>query len=666
MTPGEAVPSERTRSYTVERSASATRLNLSPRETPQSVSVVTREQIEDFKLNTINDVLDNTPGIVVEKVETDRTYYTSRGFDINNFQVDGIGVPLTYGNISGQIDTAIYDRIEVVRGANGLSSGTGNPSATINFIRKRPTADFQASAGLTLGSWDYRRLDADVSGPLNAAGTLRGRVVAAGLDKDSYLDRYEQKKSLFYGILEADLSDATLLTFGHTLEDGRSKNPMWGALPMYYTDGTPTHYDVSTNPAADWSYWNVKTQSTFAELAHRFTNDWQVKGTLTHNRTDSDSKLFYVYGTPDRATGLGLFAYPSEYAGVTRQDIADINATGPFTLAGRKHELVVGASWARSTLEDESNYGRGIGTPIQDLATWTGNYPEPAFDASVDGSQFTEYRRSAYAAVRINPTDAVKLVFGANATAVEERGTSYGVSRRKSESAVSPYAGVIYDFTPNLSAYASYTDIFNPQHEIDINRQTLAPIKGNNKEVGLKGEFFDKRLNASLAVFRTKQDNVAEAAGYLGTDTYYRGVDALSQGYELELAGNITSRLQATAGYTQLSIEDKDGHDVRTFTPRRLLRVTTTYRVPTIERLKVGASLQWRDSTYREPAADVTIRQSAYTLVNLMARYDFTDKVSATLNINNVTDRKYLTSLYWDQAYYGAPRHALLSLNVKY
>jgi outer membrane receptor for ferric coprogen and ferric-rhodotorulic acid len=105
------------------------------------MSVVTHAKMEDFNLNTINDVLANTTGVTVEKVETNRTYYTARGFDITNFQMDGIGVPMTYSLQYGDIDMAMFDRVEIVRGANGLSSSTGNPSATVNFIRKRPTDD---------------------------------------------------------------------------------------------------------------------------------------------------------------------------------------------------------------------------------------------------------------------------------------------------------------------------------------------------------------------------------------------------------------------------------------------------------------------------------------------------------------------------------------------
>ena len=136
----------------IRESAGATGLDLSLRETPQSVTVVGAAQIKQFNLTDVNQLLATLPGINVEAVETDRTYYNSRGFDVVNFQVDGVGQPLDWGLQAGALDVAIYDRVEAVRGANGLMTGTGNPSATINYIRKRPTQDFQASASAGYGT----------------------------------------------------------------------------------------------------------------------------------------------------------------------------------------------------------------------------------------------------------------------------------------------------------------------------------------------------------------------------------------------------------------------------------------------------------------------------------------------------------------------------------
>lgn len=178
---------EKSESYQVKRSEMSTKLPLTLKETPNSLSVVTNQQMKDFKMTNLNDVLASTSGVVVEKVETDRTYYSSRGFDITNFKVDGTTLPLLFGtNIYGDLDTAIYDRVEVAYGANALASDTGFPSATVNFVRKRPTNVPQASVGFSAGSYQKKRLEADASGALSSH--VRGRAVLAKETSDTYLD----------------------------------------------------------------------------------------------------------------------------------------------------------------------------------------------------------------------------------------------------------------------------------------------------------------------------------------------------------------------------------------------------------------------------------------------------------------------------------------------
>ena len=657
--------SERPGAYTLRAGSSVTGLRLSPRETPQSVSVVTRALMDDFKLNNVNTALEASTGVVVEKVETDRTYYTARGFDIVNFPLDGIGLPFVYGLVDGDIDTATYERVEVIRGANGLMTGVGNPSATINFVRKRPTSAFAASAGLSIGSWNDKRVDADVSGPLNDAKTLRGRLVLAAQDKDSYLDRYHLKKGVAYGVLEADLGDATVLTLGHTQQDNRPRGVMWGALPLVYSNGTPTHYDVSTSTAPAWTYWNTDTGVSFAELQHQFANGWQATAMFAHKTVASRSKLFYAYGTPDAATGLGVKSWPSLYDLDNTQDMLDARASGPLQLGGRTHELVVGASVSRSRLTDHSTYGEGIGTALLDLATWDGRYAEPVFDVDGGGSDFTDRQRSLYAAARINASDALKLIVGANATSVKSVGVSYGESSVRDATKVAPYVGAVYDLTPTTSVYASHTVIFNPQSQIGADLKPLAPVNGSNDELGVKAELLDKQLNASLAVFKSRQDNLATFDKTIGMLSTYKGLDTVSQGVEAELAGALSARATISAGYTHVAIKDGDGNDARTFSPRRVLRLSGTYQA--LERLKLGASLNWRSQTWRYgDDGSSRIRQGSYALLNLMARYDFSPHLSATLNLDNVTDKKYLTSLYWTQAYYGTPRSGSVSLNWTY
>ncbi|TWI51206.1 outer membrane receptor for ferric coprogen and ferric-rhodotorulic acid [Pseudoduganella flava] len=651
--------------YTAPASNSSTRLNLSLRETPQAVSVVTRAFMDDFRLDSVNDMLTNTAGVTVERIETDRTYYTARGFDITNFQYDGIGIPFVYGNVYGNLDTSLYERIDIVRGANGLMSGVGNPSATVNFIRKRPTQALQASAALTYGTWSKKRFDGDVSGSLNEAGTIRGRLVAAYEDSDSYLDRYSNDRKVIYGVIEADLTPDTLLTVGHTAQIGNVNGALWGALPLYYTDLTPTNYDVGTSTATDWAHTRNEYQQTFVELKQRLGAGWTAQATLSRNTFKTRGKMFYVYGTPDRTTGLGLYAYPSRYDADNKQTLFDASVNGKFNLAGREHELSFGANWSKSTLDDISYYGQGIGTPLPALETWGGAFPEPAFDASVDGSAYTDKRKSIFGVARFNVADQLKLITGFTTTKADSDGLSYGVAKSRSATKTTPYLGLTYDILPNVTAYGSYSEIFSPQSETDIAGNTLAPMEGKNAELGIKSDWFNRRLNTSAALFRTKQTNIAEQAGIAGTKAYYRGIDAESKGVELEASGELAKGLQTSANFTVLSIEDPAGAAARTYLPRRTLRLSATYRLPTLP-LTVGVGAKWQDDIHRNEADGAAIRQSAYTVLGLMARYDINRQLSLAVNVNNVTDKKYLTSLYWSQSYYAAPRNASVTLNWKY
>ncbi|MDX1692627.1 MAG: TonB-dependent siderophore receptor [Ketobacteraceae bacterium] len=663
---------ENSESYAAPVATTATGMKLSPRETPQAVTTVTRTEMEDFGRNTVNDVLLNTTGVTVERVETDRTYYTARGFPITNFQVDGQGIPFTYGNVIGDLDTVIYDRIEVLRGANGLMSGTGSPSATINFVRKRPTQDLQVRMDASVGSWNTRRLDVDVSNSLTDSGSLRGRAVVSGESGESYLDRYEKEKFIGYGILEMDLSDHTRLAFGVTRQENNTDSPLWGALPLYYSDGTPTNYDASTSTSADWAYWDGTYTNAFAELSQALGNGWEAVLSVNHRETTSDARLFYVYGTPNK-TGAdsGLRAYPSLYELDNDQIIADLRATGPYQLFGREHQAIAGVAYWESELTDESNYGQGIGTPIVPLEDWTGDYPMPAFDAGVNGSQWQDRQKSAFAATRISVTDPFGIVAGVRLISLDSSGTSYGTTKDTAYSdELISFLGATWALTETLSVYASRGEIFDPQTETDIDGNRLAPVEGETRELGLKGAFFAGHLQSTLAYFETEQSNVAEAAGLIPgtTTTYYREVDGVeSRGIEMDIQGEVSPGLEVSAGITRLDIENADGEETLTYIPEKTARVSLAWRPPVMKQVKVGASINWQDDIKREQVTgSVYTEQDSYAIVNLMAQYEFTDNLNATLNINNVTDEKYLTSLYWAQGYYGAPRNATLKLSWQY
>jgi outer membrane receptor for ferric coprogen and ferric-rhodotorulic acid len=650
--------------FVVTQMKTATKLDLSLRQTPQSVSAISSELLKDFQLTSLNDALALTPGIQVERPETDRIYYMSRGFEITNFQMDGVGMPLSNNNVVGDMDTAMFERVEIIRGANGLTAGAGNPSATINMIRKRPTDEAQGNVGFTVGSWNKARLDADVSGALT--DKVRGRVVVAKENKESYLDRYEQDKTLGYGVIEADLAPGVVLTLGHSTQRNDADSPLWGALPLVYSNGTPTNYDRSTSTSADWSYMDTTENRSFAELKKSFSNGWDVVASANYVELETDSELFYLFGTPNQADESGVVAaYASEYDLDERQQMLEVYASGPFNAFGRSHELVVGANHAQARVTQLSLYDdttvAGFSDPSAltqiNVAEFNGDYPRPNFTNAGGGGVFEETQTSVFATSKLQLSDNNLLILGGRASQWESEGNAYGSNKKTNETVFVPYLGFVHDLTSEVSAYASYTETFLNQTELNADLERLDPKTGINYEVGLKADV--NTLNASFAVFQTKQDDVATPTGVKvnGFDTYTAEDGISSEGFELELAGKLTENLNLSTGFTQVKIEDAEGESTNLYIPEKTFNLALSYN---LGQLTLGSSLDWQSEI------EGTVKQDAYLLSSFMAGYEFSDRLNANLVVNNLGDEKYINSLKWGQGYYGAPRNITAYVNYSF
>ncbi|VVO10857.1 Ferripyoverdine receptor [Pseudomonas fluorescens] len=679
---------EGTRSYTTGSTSSATGLPLSIRETPQSVTVITRQQMDDRGVQSIGDALRNTPGISTQKYDSDRTEFSARGFAITNFQYDGVNIPYdgVYGeNPNNGDDASSLDRIEIVKGATGLMTGSGDPSATVNLIRKKPTKEFKASISGTVGSWDAYRGVGDISGSLNDTGSVRGRFVGAYSDKNSYQDHYSQKKDLFYGILEADLTPDTLLTFGIDKSSTTPRGSSWTGNPVYFSDGGRTDFPRHFNPGADWSRRDFDDITYFASLEQALANDWEFKASFDQKTTDHDTRLASASGgNPDRATGEGMFLYWGRWEGHRVQNTADVNVTGPFSLGGREHELVAGfmASHSRQTgaTYDTSAFAMVPGS----IYDWNGDLPEQNFPKNGKYER-TQSQNGLYLATRLHATDDLSIILGSRLSTFKYNedysyypgaGLDDTHASYKEHGVVTPYAGVVYDLDDTYSVYASYTSIYQPQTYKDAAGSTLAPVEGDSYEAGLKAAYFDGRLNASLAFFRIEQDNVAESIGtnLVTNEGIYKAVDgATTKGVELELAGEVADGWNVSAGYTYARTRDADeqriyGYPLSTTKPEHVVRTFTTYRLPgALDQVTVGGGISWQSAFYGQiyspTVGDYTsIKQGGYTLVDLMSRYEYNEHLSFTVNANNVFDKRYLTGLgNFDTTYYGEPRNVMLT-----
>ncbi len=663
---------EGTGSYTTGVVNSSTKLPMSLRETPQSVSVITRQQIEDQGLSNLHDVVLSTPGLTIQQSGPERQRYFARGFQVDNIMYDGL--PMSLSRFSQDVitapDSAMFDHVEVVRGATGLMQGAGNPAAAINMIRKRPTSEPYVSIGASAGSWDRYRTEVDASNALNETGTLRGRFVTAYEDNGTYIDYGGSEHAFAYGIVEADITDRTLFTLGASYQND-NKDSDWGGLPTA-PDGSDLHLSRSTYLGNDWAYWDTNTRHLFAELEHRFDNDWKLRlaGNKMWGRINMLGSYFW-FNADELNQGTGAYTYVNDY------DAYDGNLSGPFTLFGRRHELVVGASTRTEIFDGHGGWG-DTGTDI-DPGNWdSGAVPKPSYDMDLWNLKFEAQQKGVYSATRLSITAPLTVILGGRLDWYDyDDGTdtgSYKVTRN-----VTRYAGIVYDLNETYSVYASYTDIFKPQDSRDVSGSVIEPMTGINYEIGLKGEYFDGRLNASAAVFRILQENRARllddqartCPSFPAVSCYEAAGEVESKGIDLELAGSLTERWQASVGYTYLEAKyrkDADPTNEGEFfdpqQPRHLFKASTVYHLPgTLEKWRIGGSLNSQNSTYSE-ASSYRIDQDAYTLVNLMLGYRVNEHIDTRLNLNNLFDKTYYSSITNNASVvYGEPRNLMFSVN---
>ncbi|WP_081333330.1 ferric-rhodotorulic acid/ferric-coprogen receptor FhuE [Cronobacter sakazakii] len=665
--------------YSVKTTTSGTKMLLVPRDIPQSVSVISQQRMQDQQLTTIEDVLENTTGVTASRIDTSRTNFFARGFYISNFAYEDMPTFLdnrwNFGDTAG--DTAIYDKIEIVRGAAGLMSGTGNPSAYVNMVRKHADSQtFKGNVSATYGSWDKQRYVMDVQSPLVESGKVRGRVVAGYQDNDSFVERNHYRKKFIYGVVDADITESTLLSLGYDYQKSEEDSPTWGGFPSLYSDGSRTHFRRGFNTAADWAYSDLDSTKIFANLTQRFNNGWEAKVNAMHAETNFDNRMMYIDGFPDKTTGrynaaLWQGAWGGWNVGERKQDSVDAFVRGGYELAGRQHEMMFGGSYSRQRNNYDNSYPVNDNSGLMDV----GNIHD--YDGSTVAnptwSSFALYQRdvirqkSIYAATRLSLADPLHLILGARYT---EWNAKYNLERKPDEirrskaDDVTPYAGLIYDIDDTWSAYASYTSIFQPSGQRDVNSEFLDPTTGKAYEAGLKADWFNTRLTASLAVFRIEQDNVAVNTGVIipgsGGQTAYKSVNGtVSKGVELELNGALTDNWQLTFGASRYVAEAGDGVAVNPDQPRTTMKLFTRYQLPTLPALTVGGGARWQTKTWQDivgPNGDTRISQNGYTVVDLFTRYQATKNLAVQANLNNVFDKAYYDYL-GTYGVYGAPRN---------
>jgi len=687
-------------SYTVKATNSATKLDLSLKETPQTVVVITQKQIEDQNLEDINDVLGQVPGLTYRQMgnrASGNTTWFARGMRVDSYQLNGMPTSkYAFGGTEyiGLGSTDVYERVEVVKGSTGLTNGTGNPSASINYVTKKPNRDFQGNAKISYGSWDTYKGMIDISGGLNEDKSIRGRLVASYKDGEGQQDRYKEDDTNLYGILEFDLSDNTLLTTSIQHQKLNTTAGTVHGVNRLSHDGKITHVSRSFNSAPDWAYGDVEKTTISLGLEHYFNDDWKAVANYSFTKAKTDriygmaTPVFnYTAGTVTNIGGSNVTLGENTLSGMTGRATVepdvhniDIYSTGNIKVFDREHKLSFGINGYKVTANDPS-YGQAASVASNHwdynipLAGYTGNSVSKPVLSEKGRNKLDEQQIGGFAAINFELADPLHFIAGARVTKFE-RTNNKGTAKeqeQKHNAEVIPYFGLVYDINENFSTYASYTSIFNPVTSQNASGDYLDPEKGNTVEFGLKSDFYDGKLNISVAYFMTKEENKAIVDTYYSGilnengNTIYKSVDgAKIRGWDLIIGGEVLPNWNISGGYTYTNAEDKDGNDLETTVPKQMLKIFTSYKY---NQFTVGAGVNWQSKTWiysdkQTALQNSTYKSSSYAVVNAMLKYDVNKNLDVIFNANNIFDEKY--TYYPTQWGYGEERNYTLALNYKF
>jgi outer membrane receptor for ferric coprogen and ferric-rhodotorulic acid len=659
------------------------KMNQKLKEIPQSVSVITRQQLEDRNATTLEDAMRYATGISAYGNTNGGDYFYSRNGTVN-YQFNG--VPSSAQN---QFDLAAYEQIEVLRGPNGLLSGSGNPTGTINLVRKRALDHFQAQLSSSIGSWNNYHSEVDINSPLNAEGSLRGRAIVVAENREYFYDHADSHKLMSSGILEYDLSDATTVGISATLQQveltpfsGFPGDDRGNLLALSRSSNLDAKYNKTTRDT-----WEV-----MADLKHQFNAHWQLTTTLRYYQAEYDELSGNPRVAVNSSTGeMGFEQWRGEY---DYENISgDIHLNADYTLLGQKQELLLGANYNRA-------WNEGGSSSLSDFYS-TDWYHAPYANASdipaiSSKSENKTTQTGLYGMLRLKPIKALTVVLG---TRFSDYSNKYRDSwpektawtqGAKETGEFTPYAGLVWDFFPSTSWYISYADVFIPQTTKDYYGVVLEPKVGWQAETGFKGEFFDGRLNSSIAVFRIREENAAitdpdpthNNCGDTGT-SQCSIADGLTEteGWEVEIVGRLLPGLDLSAGYThskKTPIRQNgsvgSANASGTNNPQDVFKLWANYKFQPevldgrLEGLSIGTGIYAVGETYGWGYTDYHLRQGGYTTVALQVGYQFNKNLSANLTVNNVFDKTYYHQLNDERSYnvYGEPRNFMLTVRFKY
>jgi outer-membrane receptor for ferric coprogen and ferric-rhodotorulic acid len=685
----------------------ATRTATPLREIPQTVAIISQEQMRQQNDTDLADALSHAVGITAVQNNSLSQTFVSRGFTITTFHVDGGAALNAFANtpIYGTPDLGEYDHIEVLRGSDALFGGIGNPGATVNLIRKRPLATSELTFSANAGSWNNYRAEADATGPIGFDGALRARLDLVLGDRDYFFQPARLGRRKIFGALEYDLTATTLLTLGASYQWDHAL-PAIGGLPSY-PDGSDAHLSRSLALSFNWSRYDTQTREYYAQFEQSIGSAWKLK----LNATSLDAAAEYNYGAFDspidpttKALPILPYDFFSPRPNIQDQFVFDGTLTGSFELLSHHFDVAVGGDYQHFKGDIPLGVVFGFEPGVSNVFQYSpAAYPRaPTSPPAIFRSQGTTNQRGEFASARVYLTDALSLGGGArvgssrlsNAVSLDYAGLVSSFTEGDSDTnKVTPFAGATYDLSPHYSLYASYADVYVSNGGVtQIGGAVVPPIDGIDREAGIKGAWRNSTLNGFLVLYDIEQRGIAltdpkatraDAQSFAMCCNVPAGINR-SKGVDVEINGVMMPGWLIGAGYTFNYNHYVLGGDLSSETPRHLFKLwSSTQLRGDLQRWSIGGGLHAQSRNYGDalvcpqptatgacymPEQYVRTFQGSFAVADLRAGYQIDPRWRVALSINNIFDRVYYQTIGSPVGgnWYGEPRNFLLRIDGNY
>jgi len=669
--------------YTATRTAAGTKTDTALVEAPRSISVATRQQMDDRSVHSLDDAVRYMPGITASSYGSDTRadWLRVRGFEPTQF-LDGLPLPKgVYAN--PKQETWNLDRLALLRGPASSVYGQTPPGGLLDMVSRRPSSDASSEIQLQYGSDNHRQINFASTGKIDDAGQFLYGISGVVRDSDTQIDHIENKRYNIAPSLTWNIDDDTRFTLlsQFTRDDTGITSQF---LPVQGTKidmpfGSVSHHKNLGDP--DWEYYDRTYYALGYAFEHRLNDVWQFKQNLRYTKSDLSFQALtvgsYPYTLVDDQGNVGRTSTSVDED--ISQFAVDNNFQADFATGDIRHTVLLGLDHQRSNTNYLSIYGDGQKTNVLKPIYGQPIVRPDRSTAYYDYDQKT-YQTGLYVQDQM-ALDQWRLTLGGREDWIHT-GTKFfnkaDATNTQRDKNFSGNAALSYVFDSGFVPYISYAESFQPTTGADASSTgSLKPTEGKQWEMGVKYQPPGSKTLLTAAVYDLTQKNVAVTTTVGNTPITSQTGEVKVKGLELEATSDVTDNLKVIAAYTLAKSEvqkgDYKGNRLQLM-PNQQASLWTdyTWHNGVLDGFGIGGGVRYTGNTYGDQGNTWLGKADAYTVFDASVHYDLgrldnsLKGASVAVNATNLFDKDYISTCDGFYCYYGDQRSVVASATYKW